>query len=367
MSQTPNQQNPFTRDYQPSQNSSSGPQHPQPAVIRQVNHSASHYNNYSLPNNNINNMSNPPNSNLPPQSSSNSPDQTYQTDKNGIPLNDTTNPSHLVPHEPFDKVKNSENSTPITNDLSHHQPSNSTKRMSASEVFDNISRQQQQVSFAIDKSSEFDLSNSNLDLPKVIDSSLLSVTTPATTTESSYDDSVIPNDSNLTTTSSNLNSNIMKRHRWGTQRHKKGRPVNEMKRNKSIFSKKRVSSALSEHSFTSSIDHNKINNNDNQDINNTDNKNDTSSSSVNSSNDGNQNGIYRVFFNMDLPNDMKDPETGLPITAYPRNKIRTTKYTPLSFIPKNLFFQFKNIANIYFLFIVILGVSFDWIYFISFN
>ncbi|CAG5044764.1 unnamed protein product [Parnassius apollo] len=37
------------------------------------------------------------------------------------------------------------------------------------------------------------------------------------------------------------------------------------------------------------------------------------------------------------------------------NKIRTTKYTFLSFIPKNLFEQFHRIANVYFIFIVLLN------------
>lgn len=41
---------------------------------------------------------------------------------------------------------------------------------------------------------------------------------------------------------------------------------------------------------------------------------------------------------------------------YCRNKIRTTKYSPLSFLPKNIFHQFAyNVANLYFLLIVILG------------
>ncbi|RLV94117.1 Phospholipid-transporting ATPase DNF1 [Spathaspora sp. JA1] len=61
-----------------------------------------------------------------------------------------------------------------------------------------------------------------------------------------------------------------------------------------------------------------------------------------------------IYFNYDLPNDMKDPQ-GHPIIQYPRNKIRTTKYTPLSFLPKNIVFQFTNIANFYFLVLVILG------------
>jgi phospholipid-translocating ATPase len=63
----------------------------------------------------------------------------------------------------------------------------------------------------------------------------------------------------------------------------------------------------------------------------------------------------RVFFNMPLPEDARDEE-GHPTMQFVRNKIRTAKYTPISFIPKNLWFQFHNIANIYFLFIIILSV-----------
>lgn len=65
----------------------------------------------------------------------------------------------------------------------------------------------------------------------------------------------------------------------------------------------------------------------------------------------------RIFFNLPLPNDAKD-EDGNIRESYARNKIRTAKYTPLSFIPKNLWFQFHNTANIYFLFIIILQVAF---------
>lgn len=63
----------------------------------------------------------------------------------------------------------------------------------------------------------------------------------------------------------------------------------------------------------------------------------------------------RIFFNIPLPDDAKD-EDGRPLAKYARNKIRTAKYTPLSFIPKNLWFQFHNIANIYFLFVIVLAV-----------
>lgn len=62
-----------------------------------------------------------------------------------------------------------------------------------------------------------------------------------------------------------------------------------------------------------------------------------------------------VYFNIPLPAHERDNE-GHPKAHYARNKIRTAKYTPLSFVPKNLWFQFHNIANVYFLFIIILGV-----------
>jgi phospholipid-translocating ATPase len=68
-----------------------------------------------------------------------------------------------------------------------------------------------------------------------------------------------------------------------------------------------------------------------------------------------ENGGRTLYFNQPLPPELQDTD-GRPLYTYPRNKIRTAKYTPLSFVPKNLWFQFHNIANIYFLFVVILGV-----------
>lgn len=62
-----------------------------------------------------------------------------------------------------------------------------------------------------------------------------------------------------------------------------------------------------------------------------------------------------VYVNQPLPEFMTNPSTGQPIVNYTRNKIRTTKYTPLSFLPKNILFQFRNIANAYFLMLIILG------------
>lgn len=70
----------------------------------------------------------------------------------------------------------------------------------------------------------------------------------------------------------------------------------------------------------------------------------------------------KVYFNIPLPASERDAE-GRPLHHYARNKIRTAKYTPLSFIPKNLYYQFHNIANIYFFIVIILGVripSMSW-------
>ncbi|KAK5114682.1 hypothetical protein LTR62_002255 [Meristemomyces frigidus] len=61
-----------------------------------------------------------------------------------------------------------------------------------------------------------------------------------------------------------------------------------------------------------------------------------------------------IYFNVPLPEYAKDAE-GRPLQQYKGNKIRTAKYTPLSFIPKNLWFQFHNIANVFFLAIIILN------------
>jgi phospholipid-translocating ATPase len=66
-----------------------------------------------------------------------------------------------------------------------------------------------------------------------------------------------------------------------------------------------------------------------------------------------------VYVNIPLPPEALD-ENGHPAVHFNRNKIRTSKYTPLSFLPKNLWFQFQNIANDYFLFLIILNVSYSF-------
>ena len=54
-----------------------------------------------------------------------------------------------------------------------------------------------------------------------------------------------------------------------------------------------------------------------------------------------------------IPSDV--PQEKHPNAAYANNFIRTTKYTVLTFLPKNLFEQFHRFANLYFLFIVLLN------------
>ncbi|ORX90477.1 phospholipid-translocating P-type ATPase [Basidiobolus meristosporus CBS 931.73] len=64
-------------------------------------------------------------------------------------------------------------------------------------------------------------------------------------------------------------------------------------------------------------------------------------------------GNRRVYVNVNLPPTALNRH-GLPKTQFVSNRIRTSKYTIISFIPKNLFEQFRRIANVYFLFLAIL-------------
>jgi phospholipid-translocating ATPase len=72
--------------------------------------------------------------------------------------------------------------------------------------------------------------------------------------------------------------------------------------------------------------------------------------------DSENQGQRKVHFNIPLPQDALD-ENGYPKKSYRRNKIRTAKYTPLSFIPKNLWLQFHSLAIVYFFILIILSVS----------
>ncbi|KAG9014558.1 hypothetical protein FRB93_013683 [Tulasnella sp. JGI-2019a] len=62
-----------------------------------------------------------------------------------------------------------------------------------------------------------------------------------------------------------------------------------------------------------------------------------------------------VYVNVPLPPEEKDLD-GDPIVSYVRNKVRTSKYTILTFLPKNLYEQFRLLANQYFLILVVLQV-----------
>lgn len=52
-----------------------------------------------------------------------------------------------------------------------------------------------------------------------------------------------------------------------------------------------------------------------------------------------------------MPSWTEDEEIKELQQSYSRNKVRTTKYTFLSFIPKNLFEQLHRFANVYFIFL----------------
>jgi phospholipid-translocating ATPase len=60
-----------------------------------------------------------------------------------------------------------------------------------------------------------------------------------------------------------------------------------------------------------------------------------------------------VYVNLPLPASDLD-KGGEPAVRYARNKVRTSKYTLITFIPRNLLEQFHRVANIYFLGLVIL-------------
>eukprot|EP00833_Pecoramyces_ruminatium_P008870 jgi/Orpsp1_1/1182902/evm.model.c7180000083124.1 len=61
-------------------------------------------------------------------------------------------------------------------------------------------------------------------------------------------------------------------------------------------------------------------------------------------NEGGKVASRRIYFNISLPSIALD-KYGLPIKKYINNKIRTSKYTLLNFIPANLYEQFHRVAN----------------------
>ncbi|ORX81203.1 phospholipid-translocating P-type ATPase [Anaeromyces robustus] len=68
-------------------------------------------------------------------------------------------------------------------------------------------------------------------------------------------------------------------------------------------------------------------------------------------NDGIRFASRHVFFNIPFPSAAKD-KFGVPLHLYKNNKLRTSKYTLLTFIPQNLYEQFHRVANLFFLFMV---------------
>ncbi|KAL7412424.1 hypothetical protein BDY24DRAFT_392878 [Mrakia frigida] len=62
-----------------------------------------------------------------------------------------------------------------------------------------------------------------------------------------------------------------------------------------------------------------------------------------------------IYVNWPLP--LQEVTNGDPIVRYVRNKVRTSKYTILTFLPKNILMeQFRRVANMYFLLLVILQI-----------
>ncbi|KAG0046130.1 hypothetical protein BGZ83_008670 [Gryganskiella cystojenkinii] len=64
----------------------------------------------------------------------------------------------------------------------------------------------------------------------------------------------------------------------------------------------------------------------------------------------------RVFVNIPPPAQYLD-SNGLPKTTFGSNRINTAKYTTLTFLPKNLFEQFRRVANMFFLFMAIIQLT----------
>ncbi|KAI5117600.1 hypothetical protein M0805_006713 [Coniferiporia weirii] len=63
----------------------------------------------------------------------------------------------------------------------------------------------------------------------------------------------------------------------------------------------------------------------------------------------------KIYVNTPLPPSESDGQ-GDPLVQYVKNKVRTTKYTIITFIPKNLYEQFRRVANLYFLVLIVIQV-----------
>ncbi|ORX76103.1 phospholipid-translocating P-type ATPase [Anaeromyces robustus] len=60
----------------------------------------------------------------------------------------------------------------------------------------------------------------------------------------------------------------------------------------------------------------------------------------------------RVFINTKLPPSSVD-KFGAQLFSYPKNKIKTSKYTIINFLPKNLWEQCRRVANLFFIFLIL--------------
>jgi phospholipid-translocating ATPase len=64
-----------------------------------------------------------------------------------------------------------------------------------------------------------------------------------------------------------------------------------------------------------------------------------------------------VYLNITPTSSQEVDKRGEPLARYPRNKVRTSKYTVVTFLPRFLSEQFRRLANVYFLFLVLLQTS----------
>ncbi|RKO85597.1 hypothetical protein BDK51DRAFT_32282, partial [Blyttiomyces helicus] len=62
----------------------------------------------------------------------------------------------------------------------------------------------------------------------------------------------------------------------------------------------------------------------------------------------------RIWVNIPPQPPYVDARTGRPVAVFPLNEVRTSKYTCWNFLPKNLFEQFRSVANFYFITLVVL-------------
>ena len=54
-----------------------------------------------------------------------------------------------------------------------------------------------------------------------------------------------------------------------------------------------------------------------------------------------------LFINQNLPDDYHDPQGRVkPEHIYPTNQVITSKYTVVTFLPRNLLEQFRRVANV---------------------